>query len=128
MYRMFGILQIDDEREENRDKLFVPYSYLEKKHINLDPEDYKMIYADEIFINESEGDDISMHDLDKIYEKYNIDFPEDYVGRSMSISDVIMFDDCAFYVDMFGFHKLDEFEFGRFREMFDVESYFLPFN
>lgn len=56
--------------------------------------------------------------LDYIYEILNIDHPEDYHARSLSVSDIIQVR-CEsnknkwFYVDSFGFKELDEKEIMR---------------
>ena len=47
--------------------------------------------------------------IDDLYRKFNIDRPEDFIGRSMSISDVILFDGEYFYCDDFGWKNLVSF-------------------
>ena len=67
-------------------------------------EEYVLVYVGEI--NET----YETHILDKIFEKLNIDHPDDYRVPSLSVSDVIMLFngneiDC-WYVDSFGFKKI----------------------
>lgn len=58
---------------------------------------------------------IDSDDLDDIYELLNVNHPADYYARSLSVSDIIC---CIkepnkrewYYVDDFGFTKLDEKE------------------
>lgn len=51
--------------------------------------------------------------LDNIFERFNIDRPEDFRGHSLSVSDVIVINRgaeiTAYYVDSFGFQELPEF-------------------
>lgn len=47
--------------------------------------------------------------LEAIFEKFNLDRPEDFKGHSLSISDVVVLDDNAYYVDDVGFKPLKEF-------------------
>lgn len=55
-------------------------------------------------------------DLDRIWEIFNINHPEDYKARSLSVSDIIILSDAngnkeRYFVDSFGFHKLTNDEF-----------------
>lgn len=61
--------------------------------------------------------EIDSNNLEDIFELLNINHPADYYARSLSVSDIICcFDDENFmkrnwyYVDDFGFKKLDEKE------------------
>ena len=51
--------------------------------------------------------------MDQIYEKFNLDRPEDFTGHSLSMSDVIVINDGdsvqAHYIDTFGFTELPDF-------------------
>ncbi|MBR5359737.1 MAG: hypothetical protein IK123_02505, partial [Lachnospiraceae bacterium] len=51
--------------------------------------------------------------LDDLYERFNVDHPADYKGRSMSVSDVVVLhqngEDKAYFVDSFGFTEVPEF-------------------
>ena len=48
--------------------------------------------------------------LEYLYEKFNIDFPENFKGHSMSVSDIIKFDINGkiswWYCDVFGFAEI----------------------
>lgn len=63
--------------------------------------------------------------LDALYERFNIDHPEDFKGHSLSVSDIIVLnrdgDVSAKYVDAFGFSDVPEF-FPKEKEM-DVSLY-----
>ena len=47
--------------------------------------------------------------LEKIYSIFNIYRPDDYKARSLSVSDVVTLDGTAYYVDSFGFKKIEGF-------------------
>lgn len=51
--------------------------------------------------------------LEDIYTRFNIDIPEDYTGRSLSLSDVVVLhqdgDVSAHYVDSVGFREVPQF-------------------
>ena len=44
-----------------------------------------------------------------MFEKFNIDRPEDFKGHSLSVSDVVIMEDKPFYVDSVGFKPLQDF-------------------
>ena len=48
--------------------------------------------------------------LEAIFEKFNIARPDDFMGHSLSISDVVVMNDKAYYVDEIGFQPLKEFK------------------
>ena len=45
--------------------------------------------------------------LDEIYARFNGEHPKNYKGRSLSVSDIIVLDGNMYYVDKFGFKKVD---------------------
>ena len=51
--------------------------------------------------------------LDDIFERFNIDRPEDFRGHSLSVSDIIVLNDgekvTAHFVDSISFEQLDSF-------------------
>ena len=48
--------------------------------------------------------------LEAVFVKFNLDRPEDFKGHSLSVSDVVVMDDKAYYVDAVGFQPLKEFK------------------
>lgn len=69
--------------------------------INLD--DYETVYSG-IIAPHDQTDET----LEEIYTLFNITPPEDYTGRSMCVSDIVILDDVGtFYCDSFGFRELD---------------------
>ena len=101
--RTFGIYQIrDDSPGENY--AFMNMSFIESHGMQIKKEDYKLVYVGELSGNMS---------LDDIFEKFNIDRPEDFRGHSLSVSDIIVLNDgekvTAHFVDSISFEQLDFF-------------------
>ena len=101
--RTFGIYQIrDDLPGENY--AFMNMSFIESHGMQIKKEDYKLVYVGELSGNMS---------LDDIFEKFNIDRPEDFRGHSLSVSDIIVLNDgkkvTAHFVDSISFEQLDSF-------------------
>ena len=85
---------------------------------NLDavkPENYDLVYVGEL--SELSKDFISLQTqgdtLEALYEKFNIDHPEDFKGHSLSVSDIVVLHEngknSAHFVDSFGFTGLPDF-------------------
>ena len=76
----------------------------------IKPENYELIYVGELseLQEQTEGEM-----LEAIYEKFNIDHPEDYRGHSLSVSDIVVLHqngkNSAHIVDSFGFTGLSDF-------------------
>ena len=72
--------------------------------MKIKKEDYKLVYVGELSGNMS---------LDDIFERFNIDRPEDFRGHSLSVSDIIVLNDgekvTAHFVDSISFEQLDSF-------------------
>ena len=101
--RTFGIYQIrDDSPGENY--AFMNMSFVESHGMQIKKEDYKLVYVGELSGNMS---------LDDIFERFNIDRPEDFRGHSLSVSDIVVLNDgekvTAHFVDSISFEQLDSF-------------------
>ena len=76
----------------------------------IKPENYELIYVGELseLQEQTQGET-----LEVIYEKFNIDHPEDYRGHSLSVSDIVVLhqngENSAYFVDSFGFTRLPDF-------------------
>ena len=76
----------------------------------IKPENYELIYVGELseLQEQTQGET-----LEVIYEKFNIDHPEDYRGHSLSVSDIVILHqnggNSAHFVDSFGFTRLPDF-------------------
>ena len=72
---------------------FMPYDYAKMNGFSID--DYEKAYE--------EDEDIT---LDGIFKKFNIERPADFKGHSLSVSDIIIANGIAYYIDDFGFTKV----------------------
>lgn len=104
---MYAIFRPRDTAEGNKIR-FLSYKRIKdesKKHLG---ENYEAIYIAPL---PSNGNDAKS--LDKIYEKFNIHHPHDFVGYSMSVSDVIAIKIgrkiTYNFVDFIGFLELKNF-------------------
>ena len=76
----------------------------------IKPENYELIYVGNLseLQEQTQGET-----LEVIYEKFNIDHPEDYRGHSLSVSDIVVLHqngkNSAHFVDSFGFTGLSDF-------------------
>ena len=111
----YGIYQVKHNPELNHLR-FEGTESLKRMGITKDnfdaikPENYELIYVGELseLQEQTEGET-----LEAIYEKFNIDHPEDYRGHSLSVSDIVVLhqngENSAHFVDSFGFTGLPDF-------------------
>ena len=95
-------------KEENlREYGFMPYSANEGK-VTFD--NYNLVYQGNL--EDIKGDD-DFAKLNYVYNMFNFNHPEDFTEHSLSMSDVVVFnngnDEQAYYVDRFGFAEMPEF-------------------
>ena len=104
----FGIYQIDPEGNA-RDYMFLSHDSLEDYEMRR--EDYRLEYVAPLTETDT---------LDTIYERFNIDHPEDFQGHSLSVSDIVVMNRDgevkAYFVDSFGFTDVTEEFLERFYE------------
>ena len=84
---------------KNKDLLFLPY--IESK---FDFNNYKEVYSGTL---ENISDNI-FENLENIYRKFNIAHPEDFVGHSLSVSDLVEINNELYYCDSFGWTKINK--------------------
>ena len=100
--RRFAIYQMDTGDEHTYQ--FMGMESAKSLGYTIDGKDYRMVYA---------APRMPTITLDNIFERFNIDRPEDFRGHSLSVSDVIVINRgaeiTAYYVDSFGFQELPEF-------------------
>ena len=70
---------------------------------------YDKIYEGDMSTINARGDTVG-DKLEAVFVKFNLDRPEDFKGHSLSVSDVVVMDDKAYYVDTVGFQPLKEFK------------------
>ncbi|MBO6230214.1 MAG: DUF3849 domain-containing protein [Ruminiclostridium sp.] len=107
----FEIYQLRDDLPERRDISFEPYANLEQRGITPEIGMYQKMYVASSDILPAHGAGMGQF-LEAVYQKFNIERPEDFKGHSLSISDVVVVGDDAYYVDKSGFKPLHEFMTG----------------
>ena len=82
---------------------FMHYEYARNRGLSLS--DYTCVYSGTIY----EQDNESIEELlESMYILFNLNKPEKYKGHSLSVSDIIRFEDGRlFYVDTFGFKEIN---------------------
>jgi antirestriction protein ArdC len=103
---MFGIYQLNDG-EELHNHRFASIAQLEADGLAIERGNYRLVYSAPLTVRDT------MTNLHKIFADYQGDRPEDYLGHSPSVSDVIVLrwreDISAHYVDNLGFKGLPLF-------------------
>lgn len=83
---------------------FMGMDFIKKYGMEISGQDYSLVYS---------GTAAPEDTLDSLYEKFNLFRPEDFTGHSLSVSDVIVWNDGkeakAYYVDSYGFKELPDF-------------------
>ena len=80
---------------------FLRYESVEK-HGGVRREEYVLVYEGDV-----PADDLE--DVYVIFNRYEL-MPEGFAGRFLSVSDVIVIEEGAFFCDTYGFIKLNNFE------------------
>ena len=109
----FAILQLRLE-PETKDERFESYEVLKNmgKEPNIDH--YEVVYTSSLtpYIDKTAI-------LESIYIKFNIDIPEDFKDRSLSVSDIV-----ALKIDNnISFHYVDRFGFVELNKIQNIENY-----
>lgn len=99
----FTIYQVKLGQETDK-YLFQPYETLQENGLKISPEHYEKVYMAPLSEEQN---------LEEIYMEFNVMKPDDYRGRSLSISDVVVIheagEDTAYYCDLVGFREVPEF-------------------
>jgi hypothetical protein len=110
----FGIYQIPVGTDEARNYIFASMRELKAHGITVTRANYELVYTAP-FTERVEFLTDRNAVLDNIFKVFNIAHPAGYMGRSVSVSDVIVlrhnFDTSIFYVDSVGFAEIDYHEF-----------------
>lgn len=94
----FKLLQIKDW--EHNPYVFRGFNTAQQKGFSLN--DYEVVY-------EGEVEDVDAETmLEKLFALFNIFHPEDFEGRSMSVSDIIELGEDYYYTDSYGFKKITD--------------------
>jgi len=68
-------------------------------------EDYEVVFCRPDMKNPTESD---IDYLDRLFEVFNWseEYPQDFTGHSLSVSDLVSFDDRLYYCDSFGWERI----------------------
>lgn len=76
----------------------------------IKPENYTLLYVGELSELQKETQGAT---LEAIFEKFNLDHPEDFRGHSLSVSDIVVLhqngQNTAHFVDFFGYTEIPDF-------------------
>lgn len=83
----------------------------------IKPENYTLLYVGELSELQKETQGAT---LEAIFEKFNLDHPEDFRGHSLSVSDIVVLhqngQNTAHFVDSFGYTEIPDFYGSRHRK------------
>ena len=99
----YEIFQLRDDNDL-RNHRFASLAQLKAESLAIDRGNYDLVYTSPLNPTETLGD---------LYERFNADYPKGYMGRSLSVSDVVVIhrdgEATAHYVDTFGFSQVPTF-------------------
>ena len=102
---------------ENHAIRFEEYALAEKYGEPAKPENYDLVYTGSL------DDFEDSNKLEAIYTKFNLDRPEDFKGHSLSVSDIIVMNNEANYVDSYGFVDVSDKFMGKEKEQINLNDY-----
>jgi hypothetical protein len=109
IYQLKDDPELDDRRFESTASL-MNMGILKDNYEEIKPENYKIMYSGKL--SEIKGESQS-EKLGAIFEKFNLNRPDDFKGHSLSVSDIVVLQQegktTAHFVDSYGFTKLPEF-------------------
>jgi len=99
----YAIYQID-ETSKAKAYMFMCFEFLTSHGMYVDGADYRYVYGGRLSEQET---------LESLFEKFNLNHPENYGGHSLSISDVVVIQRNkhaeAYYVDSIGYIRMLDF-------------------
>lgn len=103
----FDIYQIKGG-DDTRDIRFEPYERLKEAGKRPEFHNYEKVFSGSSEMLNAGSGNVG-DQLEAIYKKFNNDRPDDFKGHSLSVSDVVVLDKKAYYVDSIGFQPLRDF-------------------
>lgn len=104
----FGIYQVKDGKEY-KDIRFSPLIQLEKDGAAVLKDNYNLVYTASVSEEQIKDPDF----LESLFYKFNMERPDDYAGRSLSVSDVVVLningEISSHFCDSVGFPPLNDF-------------------
>ena len=104
----YAIYQLKRE-DSTTDLRFMGSDWLQKKGLEPNRDNYDLVYTGRLYPSENRLDT-----LERLYQTFNIDHPEDFRGHSLSVSDIVALKEQGVvsyhYVDSIGYTELPNFE------------------
>ena len=104
----YAIYQLKRE-DSTTDLRFMGSDWLQKKGLEPNRDNYDLVYTGRLYPSENRLDT-----LERLYQTFNIDQPEDFRGHSLSVSDIVALKEQGVvsyhYVDSIGYTELPNFE------------------
>lgn len=110
--KSYSIYQIKDDAPNARYIKFSGLDFVKENDLcevngelcKLDSDLYQKVYEGQTEVGEDEEAIVT---LESLYMKFQGRKPEGYTGHSLSVSDVVVLDGTAYYVDNYGFEEID---------------------
>lgn len=90
--------------DSNKSSRFCSLETAKRNNPNLNLLNYDLVYTSELDPKQPESDRII---LDELFHTFNLNRPDDFHGHSLSVSDIIEIDGRLYYVNSFGFKRID---------------------
>ena len=104
----YAIYQLKRE-DSTTDLRYMGSDWLQKKGLEPNRDNYDLVYIGRLYPSENRLDT-----LERLYQTFNIDHPEDFRGHSLSISDIVALKEQGVvsyhYVDSIGYTELPNFD------------------
>ena len=98
----YTFLQIPYPETDEEEVNYMKYAFAHLDWIDeVKASNYKEVYSGEI-----DGDDVYAV-LEALFTKFNIYWPEDFHGHSMSVSDIVKIDNKYYYCDSIGWKEVE---------------------
>ena len=109
--KKFKIYQVDSTSKEGGYIKFMNLDFVKENGLctmagdtcKIDSALYKKVYEGKITTSPDESDEFK---LELLYKKFQGTKPAGYTGHSLSVSDVVVLGEKAYYVDSFGFEEI----------------------
>jgi len=98
----YQIFQLDAHKPELLAKKYHNYGDIVAKYGKVNFSEYTKTYEGVLQIPTKDKYQV----LDRLFEKFNINHPEDFHGHSLSVGDIVEIDGVKFYCDSLGWKQL----------------------
>ena len=100
-------LNLNDPKVLNERKAFMGWNFIISHSTGFNFQQYKKVYEGTL---PEVADKEEWQYLEDLFEKFNINHPDDYHDRSLSTSDVVILDKTIYYCDNCGWKEVSNVE------------------